>query len=142
VAKRANPTTAVPADPTTASLSGVATVAETPLARTRRARRMYRLLAQRYPDAHCELDFADALPAARRDGSLRADHGRAGQQGDPDPVRQISRRPRPCRRRSHRARRRSSSPLGFYRAKSESLLKRLSADLVERYDGVVPAPAQ
>jgi len=30
---------------------------ETPLARTRRARRVHRLLAQRYPDAHCELDF-------------------------------------------------------------------------------------
>lgn len=30
---------------------------ETPLARTRRARRVMRVLAQTYPDAHCELDF-------------------------------------------------------------------------------------
>ena len=30
---------------------------ETELARTRRARRVHRLLAERYPDAHCELDF-------------------------------------------------------------------------------------
>ena len=28
------------------------------LARTRRARRIYRLLLERYPYAHCELDFA------------------------------------------------------------------------------------
>jgi endonuclease-3 len=34
---------------------------ETPLARTRRARRINALLAQRYPDAHCELDFSDPL---------------------------------------------------------------------------------
>src|SRR3954462_12297779 len=30
---------------------------ETALARTRRARRIDRLLAERYPDARCELDF-------------------------------------------------------------------------------------
>ncbi len=34
---------------------------ETPLARTRRARRIHTLLAQRYPDAHCELDFTTPL---------------------------------------------------------------------------------
>ena len=35
--------------------------AETPLARTRRARRIHRLLAERYPDARCELNFATPL---------------------------------------------------------------------------------
>jgi endonuclease-3 len=34
---------------------------ETPLARTRRARRINLLLAERYPDAHCELDFTTPL---------------------------------------------------------------------------------
>jgi endonuclease-3 len=34
---------------------------ETPLALTRRARRIDRILAQRYPDAHCELDFVTPL---------------------------------------------------------------------------------
>jgi len=34
---------------------------ETTLGRTRRARRINRELALTYPDAHCELDFADAL---------------------------------------------------------------------------------
>jgi endonuclease-3 len=34
---------------------------ETSLALTRRARRINRTLAQRYPDAHCELDFTTPL---------------------------------------------------------------------------------
>ena len=34
---------------------------ETPLARKRRARRTYRVLAETYPDAHCELDFKTPL---------------------------------------------------------------------------------
>jgi endonuclease-3 len=34
---------------------------ESGLARTRRARRIHRLLQERYPDAHCELDFASPL---------------------------------------------------------------------------------
>ena len=34
---------------------------ETPVARTRRARRIYRVLHERYPYAHCELDFANPL---------------------------------------------------------------------------------
>ena len=35
--------------------------AETALARKRRARRIHRVLAERYPDAHCELDFNTPL---------------------------------------------------------------------------------
>jgi endonuclease III len=34
---------------------------ETPVAKTRRARRMYRALHERYPYAHCELDFTNPL---------------------------------------------------------------------------------
>ena len=34
---------------------------ESPLALTRRARRINRILAQTYPDAHCELDFTTPL---------------------------------------------------------------------------------
>ena len=34
---------------------------ESALARTRRARRINRILAQRYPDAHCELNFGSPL---------------------------------------------------------------------------------
>ena len=38
-----------------------ATEPETALALTRRARRIHRLLAERYPEAHCELDFGTPL---------------------------------------------------------------------------------
>ena len=37
---------------------------ETPLARTRRARRIDKILAETYPDAHCELDFRTPLELA------------------------------------------------------------------------------
>jgi endonuclease-3 len=37
---------------------------ETPLARTRRARRMARVLEETHPDAHCELDFTTPLELA------------------------------------------------------------------------------
>ena len=40
------------------------TVAETPLARTRRARTINRELGRIYPDAHCELDFTTPLELA------------------------------------------------------------------------------
>jgi endonuclease-3 len=40
------------------------TLAETPLARTRRARAISRELGRIYPDAHCELDFTNALELA------------------------------------------------------------------------------
>jgi endonuclease-3 len=40
------------------------TVAETPLARTRRARTVNRELGAIYPDAHCELDFTTPLELA------------------------------------------------------------------------------
>jgi endonuclease-3 len=49
----------VPARPTAARAAKFA--AESPVARTRRARRIDRVLQETYPDAHCELDFTTAL---------------------------------------------------------------------------------
>ena len=49
--------TSVEAPPTAA----VEAAAEAPVALTRRARRMYRALHERYPYAHCELDFSTPL---------------------------------------------------------------------------------
>lgn len=136
MATRVNPTTAEPGPSQNLPVSGLATVDETPLARTRRARRMYRLLAARYPDAHCELDFANpfqllvatvlsaqttdvnvnkvtpTLFARYPDAAALAGADRADLEG-------------------------IIQSTGFYRAKSEALL-RLSADLVERFGGVVP----
>lgn len=109
---------------------------ETPLALTRRARRMYRLLSERYPDAHCELDFADpfqllvatVLSAQTTDVNVNKVTPRLFARY-PDAAALAA-----AQREELEAIVQST---GFYRAKSEALL-RLSADLVERYGGVVP----
>ena len=41
--------------------ASVAPAVESPVALTRRARRMHRILTVSYPDAHCELDFSTPL---------------------------------------------------------------------------------
>ncbi len=97
---------------------------------------MYRLLLQRYPDAHCELDFADpfqllvatVLSAQTTDVRVNqvtptlfarypapADLAGADQLDVEDIIRST----------------------GFFRAKSESII-RLAGALVEHYDGTVP----
>ncbi|EFQ83358.1 endonuclease III [Aeromicrobium marinum DSM 15272] len=107
-----------------------------PTSLVRRARRMHRVLAEAYPEAGCELDFADpfqllvatvlsaqttdrrvnavtpALFAAYPDAAALAAADRAV-------VEELIR------------------PTGFFRAKTTSLLG-LSAALVERHDGRVP----
>ncbi|MBK9476950.1 MAG: endonuclease III [Tetrasphaera sp.] len=109
---------------------------ESPIARTRRARRGYRLLLERYPYAHCELDFrnplellvATVLSAQTTDVMVNsvtprlfgrwptaADLAGADRAEMEDVLR----------------------PTGFFRAKTESVL-RLSADLVTRFGGEVP----
>ena len=114
----------------------VATTDETPLARTRRARRMYRLLHDRYPYAHCELEFrsplellvATILSAQTTDVGVnkvtpvlfaRYPTAAAYASADPAEMEAIVR------------------PTGFFRAKTASLIK-LGAALVERFDGEVP----
>ena len=111
-------------------------MSETPLARTRRARRIDRALALRYPDAHCELDFADplqllvatVLSAQTTDVRVnlvtpalfaRYPDARALAEADRADLEEMIR------------------STGFFRAKSQSLLG-LGRALVERYDGVVP----
>jgi endonuclease-3 len=102
----------------------------------RRARRIHRILADRYPDARCELDFgtpfqllvATVLSAQCTDVRVN--------QVTPA---LFDRYPTP--RAMAGAERHDLEELirttGFFRAKAESLLS-LSADLVERYGGQVP----
>lgn len=109
---------------------------ETPLALTRRARRMDRILAQRYPDASCELDFtnplellvATILSAQSTDkkvnevtpvvfGRYRTAADYAG--ADRDQLEALLK------------------PTGFFRAKSDALIK-LGARLVSDFGGEVP----
>jgi endonuclease-3 len=109
---------------------------ESPVALTRRARRMYRALAERYPYAHCELDFenplqllvATVLSAQTTDKMVnkvtpalfaRYPDAFALAGADRADVEEILK------------------PTGFFRAKANSVLG-LSQALVERFDGEVP----
>jgi endonuclease III len=110
--------------------------AETRTGLVRRARKIDRVLAQTYPDAGCELDFDNAFELLvvtvlsaqttdRRVNAVRPTLFAAY----PDP-RAMAGAPR-----EHLEQ--IVGPLGFFRAKTESLLK-LSQALVERYDAQVP----
>ena len=113
---------------------------ESQLALTRRARRMYRTLHERYPYAHCELDFetplqllvATVLSAQTTDVTVNrvtpalfarwptaADLAGA----DRTEMEEVLR------------------PTGFYRAKTNSVIK-LGVALVENHDGEVPGRMQ
>jgi endonuclease III len=103
----------------------------------RRARKMDRVLAETYPDAGCELDFdtpfellvvtvLSAQTTDRRVNAVRPTLFAAY----PDAT-AMAAAPR-----EHLEQ--IVGPLGFFRAKTDALLK-LSQVLVERYDGEVPA---
>ncbi|UUZ61628.1 endonuclease III [Nocardioides sp. B-3] len=102
----------------------------------RRARKVNRVLAETYPDARCELDFDDpfqllvvtvlsAQTTDRRVNAVRPTLFAAY----PDPV-AMAGAPREVLEQI-------IGPLGFFRAKTDALLK-LSRALVERYDGQCP----
>lgn len=109
---------------------------ETHTGLVRRARRINRALAERYPDARIELDFDDpfqllvvtvlsAQTTDRRVNAVRPTLFAAY----PDPAAMAA----APRERLEQI----IGPLGFFRAKTDAVLK-LSAALVERYDGQVP----
>ncbi len=110
---------------------------ESPVARVRRARKMYRVLHERYPHAHCELDFTTPLEllVATILSAQTTDVG----------VNKVTptlfRRYRSAA--DYAAADRSEleaivSPTGFFRAKSDTLIK-LGSALTERFDGQVPS---
>ena len=107
-----------------------------PTTLVRRARKIDRALAETYPDARCELDFdspfellvVTVLSAQTTDKRVNAVRPTLFA-AYPDPAAMAA---------ADRATLEGIlGPLGFFRAKTESLLK-LSAALVERYDGQVP----
>ncbi|MCW2798437.1 endonuclease III [Nocardioides sp.] len=109
---------------------------ETRTGLVRRARKIDRVLAETYPDARCELDFANpfellvvtVLSAQTTDKRVNAVR----------PTLFASYPDAPAMAAAERERLEAIiGPLGFFRAKTESLLK-LSQALVERYDGQVP----
>ncbi|GAA3816052.1 endonuclease III [Nocardioides panacisoli] len=114
---------------------------ETPTGETRtqlvrRARRINRVLAETYPDAHIELDFEDpfqllvvtVLSAQTTDKRVNLVRPKLFA-AYPTPAAMAA------ADRAHLEQ--IVGPLGFFRAKTDALLK-LSAALVERYDGEVP----
>jgi len=110
---------------------------ESTLALTRRARRIDRILAETYPDAKAELDFTNpfeclvvtVLSAQTTDKRVNL-ASPALFAAYPD-AKAMAAAPR-----EHLEQ--LVGPLGFFRAKTDALLK-LSATLVEEYDGEVPA---
>ncbi|WP_116026589.1 endonuclease III [Thermomonospora umbrina] len=109
---------------------------ESRLALVRRARKMSRILAETYPDAHCELNFANpfqllvatVLSAQTTDVRVnlttpalfaRYPTPEDLAAADPEDVEGILK------------------PLGFFRAKTRSVMG-LSAALLDRFDGEVP----
>ena len=111
-------------------------LAEPDTALVRRARKVDRVLAETYPDARCELDFDNpfqllvvtVLSAQTTDRRVNAVRP-ALFAAYPDAA-AMAAAPR-----EHLEQ--LVGPLGFFRAKTESLLK-LTPALVERYDGEVP----
>jgi endonuclease III len=125
----------VPARPTARRAAAFAE--ESPVARTRRARRIDRLLQETYPDAHCELDFttplelvvATILSAQSTDAGvnkvtpalfLKYPTAAAYAGADRGELEEMI------------------HSTGFFRAKTNSLIG-LGQALVERYGGEVPA---
>lgn len=110
---------------------------ETRTALVRRARKIDRVLAETYPDARCELDFDDpfqllvvtVLSAQTTDKRVNAVRPTLFA-AYPDPASMAAAEREDLER--------IVGPLGFFRAKTESLLK-LSAALVEDHGGQVPA---
>ncbi|HYN30051.1 MAG TPA: endonuclease III [Dermatophilaceae bacterium] len=113
---------------------------ESPLARTRRARRINRVLRERYPDACCELDFgsplqllvATVLSAQTTDAMVNTVTPRLFERwptaadlaaADRAEMEAVLR------------------PTGFFRAKTEAV-RGLAAALVERFGGEVPSRLQ
>ena len=110
--------------------------AESRTSLVRRARKIDRMLAQTYPDARTELDFDDpfqllvvtVLSAQTTDKRVNAVR----------PILFAAYPDAPAMAAAERADlEQIIGPLGFFRAKTESLLK-LSQALVERFDGEVP----
>jgi len=114
----------------------VTLVDQTPLALTRRVRRINRELAAAYPEAHCELSFTSALELAVATVLSAQTTDRRVNEVTPALFRRY---PRAA---DYAAADRAEMeamirPTGFFRNKTSSLIK-LGQQLVERYDGEVP----
>jgi endonuclease III len=109
---------------------------ETPLALTRRARSINRALADFYPDAHCELDFTNALELSV--ATILSAQCTDKRVNEVTPI--LFRRFRNAADYAGADRAELEEMIrstGFFRNKTSSLIK-LGQALVERFDGEVP----
>ena len=111
--------------------------AETPLALTRRARRINRELAALYPDARCELDFATPLELAV--ATILSAQSTDRRVNEVTPALFAKYPDAAAYAGADRAELEELvKSTGFFRNKTRSLIG-LGRALVERYDGVLPA---
>ena len=109
---------------------------ETDLARKRRVRRMAKALAEAHPDAHCELDHRNALELAVATVlSAQTTDVRVNEVSPKLFARYLTAADYAAADRTELEE--LLKPTGFYRNKTDSLIK-LGQALVERYDGRVP----
>ena len=109
---------------------------ETPIARKRRARRMAKALAETHPDAHCELDFSTPLQLAV--ATILSAQCTDKKVNEVTPI-VFKRYPGAA---DYAAADRSEleeilRPTGFFRAKTDSLIK-LGQALLEKHGGELP----
>lgn len=110
---------------------------DVPIALTRRARKVQRALIERYPDAHCELDFASPLQLLV--ATVMSAQTTDVQVNKVTPAVFFRYRTAADYAAADRAELETMiKSTGFYRAKTDSLIK-LGTALVERFGGEVPA---
>ncbi|GAA3932053.1 endonuclease III [Actinoplanes auranticolor] len=109
---------------------------ETPIGRKRRARKMARLLAETHPDAHCELDFSTPLELAV--ATILSAQCTDKKVNEVTPTVFAKYRSATDYAAADRAELEVIlRPTGFFRAKTDSLIK-LGQALLERHDGELP----
>ena len=109
---------------------------ETPIGRKRRARKMARALAETHPDAHCELDFRTPLELAV--ATILSAQCTDKKVNEVTPTVFAKYRTAADYAAADRAELEVIlRPTGFFRAKTDSLIK-LGQALLERHDGELP----
>ena len=109
---------------------------ETPIGRKRRARKMAKVLAETHPDAHCELDFTTPLElAVATILSAQTTDVRVNQVTPTLFKRYLTAADYAAADRAEMEE--LLRPTGFFRAKTDSLIK-LGQALLERHDGELP----
>jgi endonuclease-3 len=122
--------------PVTAPVSASRYAAETMLGRKRRARKMARVLAETHPDAHCELDFTNPLElAVATILSAQTTDVRVNQVTPA--LFKLYRTAADYAAADRAAMETLLRPTGFFRAKTDSLIK-LGQALLDRHDGELP----